>query len=143
MTASQTYTTVQEAALVVLRLVVAAVFLYAGIAKLPFWSAPMEGMSPLMHTLVRFLSIVEPLGAVALLAGFLTRWAAAGLGIIMVGAVFFSRITMHTPVFTGQKGAGLDYNFLLLAGCLALLAFGAGRWSIDALRAGRTTVARA
>jgi putative oxidoreductase len=135
----QPYTAVQEAALVVLRLVVAAVFLYAGTAKWPLWSTPMEGMSALMHNLIRFLAIVEPLGAVALLIGFLTRWAAAGLGIIMVGAVFFSRITMHTPLFTGQKGAGLDYNFLLLAGCLALLAFGAGRWSVDAVRGPRSS----
>jgi putative oxidoreductase len=131
---TQPYTPVQEAALIVLRLVVAAIFLYAGAAKLPMWSAPMEGMSPLMHNLVRFLAIVEPLGALALLLGFLTRWAAAGLGIIMVGAIVFSRVTMHTPLFTAQQGAGLDYNLLILAGCLALLAFGAGRWSADAIR---------
>ena len=128
------FTPIQEAALVLLRLVVAAVFLYAGTAKWAMWSTPIEGMSPFMHNLIRFLAIVEPLGAVALLLGFLTRWAAAGLAIIMVGAVFFSRMTMHTPLFTGPTGAGLDYNFLLLAGCVALLAFGAGRWSVDAMR---------
>ena len=128
---SQPYTPMQESALIVLRLVVAAVFLYAGTAKWPLWSAPMPGMSPLLHNLIRFLAIVEPLGAVALLLGFLTRWAAAGLAIIMVGAVVFSRVTMHTSLFTGQQGAGLDYNLLLLAGCVALLAFGAGRWSVD------------
>ena len=131
---TQPYSAPQEAALVLLRLVVAAVFLYAGTAKWPLWSTPMEGMSALMHNLIRFLAIVEPLGAVALLLGFLTRWAAAGLAIIMVGAVFFSRITMHTALFTGPKGAGLDYNFLLLAGSVALVAFGAGRWSVDAMR---------
>ena len=137
------YSPAQEAALIVMRLVVAAVFLYAGTAKWPMWSTAMEGMSPLMHNLIRFLAIVEPLGAVAVLAGFLTRWAAAGLAIIMVGAVVFSRVTMHTPLFTGQQGAGLDYNFLLLAGCLALLAFGAGRWSVDAIRSGGRSFPRA
>ena len=131
---TQPYTPTQEAALIVLRLVVAAVFLYAGTAKWPMWSAPMEGMSSLMHNLIRFLSIVEPLGAVALLLGFLTRWAAAGLAIIMLGAIPFSRVTMKTSLFTDPQGAGLDYNLLLLAGCIALLAFGAGRWSVDAMR---------
>ena len=131
---TQPYTPTQEAALIALRLVVAAVFLYAGTAKWPMWSAPMEGMSPLMHNLIRFLSIVEPLGAVALLLGFLARWAAAGLAIIMLGAIPFSRVTMKTSLFTGQQGAGLDYNLLLLVGCIALLAFGAGRWSVDAMR---------
>jgi putative oxidoreductase len=120
--------------LLVLRLVVAAVFLYAGSAKWPFWSAAPEGMSGLLLNLMKFLSIVEPLGSVALVLGFLTRWAAAGLGIIMVGAIVFARLTMHTGLFTSPQGTGLDYNLLILAGCVALTAFGAGRWSVDALR---------
>jgi uncharacterized membrane protein YphA (DoxX/SURF4 family) len=28
----------------------------------------------------------------------------------------------------------LDYNLLILAGCIVLLAFGAGGWSLDAAR---------
>jgi uncharacterized membrane protein YphA (DoxX/SURF4 family) len=62
----------------------------------------------------------------------LTRWAAAGLGIIMVGAVYFVRVTMKAGFFTSPQGTGLDYNLLILAGCIALVAFGAGRWSVDA-----------
>ena len=130
----QPYTKIQDTALLVLRLVVAAVFLYAGSAKWPFWSAPPEGMSGVMLNLTKFLSIVEPLGGVALIVGFLTRWAAAGLGIIMVGAVYFVQVTMKAGFFTSQQGTGLDYNLLILAGCIALLAFGAGRWSVDAIR---------
>jgi hypothetical protein len=42
------YTKAQDTALLVLRLVVAAVFLYAGSAKWPFWAAPPEGMSVLL-----------------------------------------------------------------------------------------------
>jgi putative oxidoreductase len=130
----QPFTKAQDIALLVLRLVVAAVFLYAGTAKWAFWSAPMEGMSTTLHTLVRFLSIVEPLGALALVLGFLTRWAAAGLGIIMVGAIYYARNSLHAGVFTGPQGTGLDYNMLLLAGCIVVIAFGAGRWSVDATR---------
>jgi putative oxidoreductase len=131
---SQRYTKAQDAALLVLRLVVAAVFLYAGSAKWPFWSTPPEGMSSLLLNVMKFLSIVEPLGSVALVLGFLTRWAAAGLAIIMVGAIFFARLTMHAGLFTTPQGTGLDYNLVILAGCIALSAFGAGGWSVDAIR---------
>jgi putative oxidoreductase len=130
----QPYNRVQDTALLVLRLVVAAVFLYAGSAKWPFWSTSPEGMSVVLLNLTRFLSIVEPLGSLALLVGVLTRWAAAGLGIIMVGAVFFARFTLEANVFTSPQGTGLDYNLLILAGCIALFAFGAGAWSVDAIR---------
>ena len=130
----QPYTKVQDTALLVLRVVVAAIFVYAGSAKWPFWSAPPEGMSGVMLNLLKFLSIVEPLGGVALIVGFLTRWAAAGLGIIMVGAIFFARLTLHASLFTTPQGAGLDYNLLIFAGCVVLIAFGAGRWSVDAMR---------
>jgi putative oxidoreductase len=128
----QPYTRLQEAALLVLRVIVAAIFLYAGYAKVGFWSAPPEGMSAGMLNLVKFLSIVEPLGAVALVVGLLARWAAVGLAVIMVGAVFFLRFTMQTGLFTGPQGPGLDYNLLILGGYMALMAFGAGRWSVDA-----------
>lgn len=129
----QPYTRFQETALLVLRLITAAIFFYAGYAKVSFWSAPPEGMSAAMVNLVKFLSIVEPLGAVALVVGLLTRWAAAGLAIIMVGAIFFLRFTMQTGLFTTPPGAGLDYNLLILGGCIALMAFGAGSWSVDAI----------
>jgi putative oxidoreductase len=128
------YTKIQDTALLVLRLVVAAIFLYAGSAKWPFWYAPPEGVSVVLLTVLKFLSIVEPLGGLALVLGVLTRWAAAGLGIIMVGAIFFARLALHAGIFTSPQGAGVDYNLLILAGCVALLAFGAGGWSVDAIR---------
>ena len=131
---AQRYTKAQDTALLVLRLVVAAVFLYAGSAKWPFWSAPPEGMSVLLLNVMKFLSVVEPLGSLALVLGVLTRWAAAGLSIIMVGAIFFARLTLHAGLFTTPQGTGLDYNLLILASCVALLAFGAGGWSLDAVR---------
>lgn len=129
----QPYTKFQETALVLLRLIVGAVFLYAGYAKLGFWSAVPEGMPSGMVNLIKFLSVVEPLGGVALLAGFLTRWAAAGLSIIMVGAVFFVYFTMHSGFFTSQEGTGLDYIVLILTGCIALMAFGAGKFAVDTM----------
>ncbi|HAV11706.1 MAG TPA: hypothetical protein DCX32_04185 [Candidatus Moranbacteria bacterium] len=124
----------QDIVLLVLRLVIAAIFLFAAWAKWQYISMSPDGVEVPMEKLTKFLMIVEPLGAVALIGGFLTRSAAAGLAMIMVGAVFVLRITAKSSLFTGQEGIGLDYNLLILAGCLVLAAFGPGRWSIDAMR---------
>jgi len=126
-------TTLQDFALLTLRLIVGAVFVWAGYAKWFIWSAPMEGMTPMMVYLTKFLSIVEPLGGVALILGFLTRWAAGGLAIIMAGSLYFVYTMYWNGFFTGMNGIGMDYNVLLLAGSVVLIAFGAGCWSVDAL----------
>jgi putative oxidoreductase len=128
------YTKPQHTALLVLRLVVAGIFMYAGTAKWPFFSTAPEGMTAGLLNIMKFLAIIEPLGSIALIIGFLTRLAAAGLAIIMVGAIYFARFTMHATLFTTPKGTGLDYNLLIFAACIALAAFGAGRWSVDAIR---------
>jgi len=93
----------------------------------------MEGMTPMMINLTKFLSIVEPLGGIALILGFLTRWAAGGLAIIMAGSLYFVYAMYWNGFFTGMNGVGMDYNVLLLTGSIMLAAFGAGCWSVDAL----------
>lgn len=128
----QSSMTFQDAALFVLRLIIAAIFLYAGYAKLTFWSAPPEGMPTGMVNLIKFLSIVEPLGGLAIAIGFLTRWAAAGLAIIMVGAIFIMQFMMGVGFSTAQ-GPGWDFPLAILGGCLVLMAFGPGTWSVDAM----------
>lgn len=116
-----------------MRLVIAATFLVAAYYKIPFWSGPMEGMSEGMRYLTLLLSIVEPLGALALIVGFLTRYAAWGLSIIMAGAVIMTAVVMKIGFIT-QTGAGWNFPLLVLAGCLILATFGAGGWSLDAVR---------
>lgn len=127
-------TNLQDVALLLLRLVIAAIFLYVGgYGKLFFWtSPPPEGMPTALVLLMKFLSIVEPIGAIALIAGFLTRWASMGLAIIMIGAIAFLRLMAQTLWFTSQQGSGIDYVLLILAGCFVLMTFGPGAWSVDA-----------
>jgi putative oxidoreductase len=127
------FTKVQDGALVLMRLVLGSIFIWAGYAKLFIWSAPLEGMTPIMINLTKFLSIVEPLGGLALVLGFLTRWAGAGLAIIMLGSLYFVYFMYNAPIFTGMNGIGLDYNVLLMTGSFLLAALGAGNWSVDAL----------
>lgn len=130
-----TYTVSQNAALLVLRVILAIIFFHAGIAKWFLWSIePMEGLPVWLHYMMLFLSIAEPIGAAAVLAGFLTRTAAACLAIIMIGSIPISHFMMGVPFFTAPQLPGWDANLMILGGCLALAAFGAGAWSVDALR---------
>lgn len=124
----------QSVALLALRMIVAVVFLFAAYAKLAFWSSPPAGTPAGMENLIRFLTVVEPLGAVALVVGFLTKWAASGFAIIMVGAILVLQFIMNVSFFTMPAAIGWDYDLLLLGSCVILMAFGAGKYSIDAIR---------
>src|SRR5258708_19013408 len=112
-----------------LRLAVGTVFLVQGVKKQKFWKMqPSEQLPSGMINVLRLLSIVEPLGGVAMLAGFLTRQAAIGLSIIMVGAINLKARQMKKG-FTGD--GGWEFDFVLLAANIALLLLGAGAWSLD------------
>jgi putative oxidoreductase len=75
----------------------------------------------------------EFFGALAVIAGLLTRLAAAGIAAIMLVAVGMA----HWPNgffmnWSGnQKGEGFEYHLLALALALALVAAGPGKWSLD------------
>jgi putative oxidoreductase len=77
-------------------------------------------------------------GSIALIAGFMTRIAALGTGLVMIGAV----ITLHAGNgffmnwFGNQAGEGFEFHLLALALVVALIRSGAGRASIDARIAG-------
>jgi len=60
--------------------------------KIPFWSSAPEGISPFLLFATKLLSIAEPLGATAILIGFLTRLASWGFIIILIGAIFVSQL---------------------------------------------------
>lgn len=122
---------VVQLALVVLRSAVAASFLIHGLQKTAMWKMqPSEQLPASMLSILRLLSVVEPLGAVALLFGFLTQWAAAGFIVIMLGAIRLKSGKMHKK-FTGEGGWELD--FLLLAIALSLVLFGGGKVALDSL----------
>jgi len=83
-----------------------------------------------------FLAIMaESVGAVALIAGFLTRIAALGIATNMTVAIFM----VHLPNgffmnWAGnQKGEGFEYHLLAIALAAALMIKGGGKWSIDRL----------
>ena len=129
----QPYTKSQNIALLLLRLITAVIFLYAAYAKLPLWYFEPDGISATLANIMKLLTIVAPLGALAIAFGFLTRLAASGLSIIMVGAIWVSQFVMQIG-FATSTGAGWNFSLVVLAGCIVLMAFGAGAWSVDAKR---------
>jgi putative oxidoreductase len=90
--------------------------------------------------LIAFLVIIgESIGALAIAAGFFTRFSAASLGVIMLGAIGM----VHWPNgffmnwFGQQAGEGFEFHLLVIGMALALVANGGGKWSVDGLIAQR------
>jgi len=75
----------------------------------------------------------ESLGALGLIAGFLTRFCAAGLLLIMSGAVIMSHAANGFFMnWSGKQGGeGFEYHILVIALCLPLLISGGGLFSAD------------
>lgn len=86
--------------------------------------------------IVAFLIIIgESFGSLGLISGFLSRFAAFGISLIMLGAAFL----VHLPNgffmnWSGQQpGEGFEFHILALGLGLIVMIVGGGRWSIDKL----------
>jgi putative oxidoreductase len=77
--------------------------------------------------------LAESLGALGLIAGFLTRLCAFGIIATQLGAIFL----VHLPFgffmnWTGtQKGEGVEYALLMLGLAVPLMIWGGGKASVD------------
>jgi len=126
----------------ILRLTLGLVMFPHGAQKLLGWyggygfPGTMGFFTETMHLpwIIGFLVIMgEFFGSLGLLAGLLTRFTAASLSVIMLGAI----VTSHLPHgffmnwFGNQQGEGYEYHLLAIGIGLALLVTGAGRWSLD------------
>jgi putative oxidoreductase len=121
--------TLTDWGLLVLRVGLGVTFLVHGIQKRAMWKMQPSAQMPAgLLSILRLLSIAEPLGGVAAITGFLTQLAAAGFVIIMLGAINLKARQLHKG-FTGDGGWELDY--VLLSAAVALLILGAGRISLD------------
>ncbi len=117
--------------LLALRLGIGTVFLAHGSQKRAMWSTQPSAQMPAgLLSLLRVLSIAEPLGGLATLVGLLTQAAAAGFILVMLGAIRLKVQQLHKG-FTGE--GGWEFEFLLLVGAIALLFLGAGKVALDRL----------
>jgi putative oxidoreductase len=126
--------TLTDWGLLVLRVGVGVTFLVHGIQKRAMWKMQPSAQMPAgLLTILRLLSIAEPLGGVAAITGLVTQLAAAGFVIVMLGAINLKARQLHKG-FTGDGGWELD--LVLLSGAIALVILGAGRISLDRMLLG-------
>jgi putative oxidoreductase len=117
-----------DLSLLLLRVVVALVFGSSGFSHLksPKKRAESIGMSVPFTV---FLGTAELAGAIALLAGILTQWAALGLILTMLGAIYKKIVEWKTG-FWGEKSMGWHYDLLFIAMLFVIVTEGPGRFSL-------------
>ena len=121
-------------AMVVLRGAVGVVFLAHGIKhfksreKTMKWASSIGLRSPAIQW--TFMTFGEIGIGVALLVGFLTAFAAAGVVAMMFGAFW----TVHRYAgfwITARPDEGYEYAFVLVAAAVVIALLGPGEWSLD------------
>ena len=131
--------TLQNPLALLSRLLLAALFLPAGIGKITGFAGTAGYIASVglpMPTVAAAVAIaVEVLGGLALIVGFGTRWAALALALFTLGASFFFHNYWAMPA-EQQMMQQLMFmkNIGVTGGLLALAAFGAGAFSLDARR---------
>jgi putative oxidoreductase len=117
-----------DLSLLLLRLMVALVFGTSGFndLKRPRERAESLGMSVPFTV---FLGAAELAGAIAVAAGFLAEWAALGLILVMLGAIYMKAVKWKTG-FWGEKSMGWHYEVLLIAMNLVIVTTGGGKYSL-------------
>jgi putative oxidoreductase len=128
MSSTHTSTTANNALNLAGRVLLAALFLPAGIGKLTGFAGTVGYIAsvglPLPAVGAVLALVVEIVGGIALIAGFGTRIAALVLAAFTLVASFFFHAFWAVPADQAVVG-----------GLLALAANGAGGWSLDARRA--------
>jgi putative oxidoreductase len=124
--------------LLLLRLTLGIVFMAHGSQKLlgafggHGLSATMHMMGPVLGFLV---SIGEFFGGLGILVGILSRFSAAAIAVIMLGAIV--TVHMKNGFFMNwmgtQHGEGFEFHLLVIGMCLLLVLSGPGRLSATAL----------
>jgi len=122
------------------RLLLVAVFLPAGLAKLSGFEGPVGYIEsvglPLPAVAAAAALTLEILGSLALLVGFQTRIVAAVLAVFtLVASFFFHAFWAAAPEQAFVQQLLFFKNVGVVGGLLVLVSSGAGAWSLDAKKA--------
>ena len=121
------------------RILLAALFLPAGIGKLTGFAGTVGYIAsvglPLPQVGAALALIVEIVGGIALITGFGTRFAALALAVFTAVASFFFHNYWAAPAEQQMVQQLMFFkNVAVVGGLLTLAAWGAGSWSLDARR---------
>jgi uncharacterized membrane protein YphA (DoxX/SURF4 family) len=130
---------------------VGGVFLWEGILKFVYTNQGVGRFTkigiPAPEFMAHFVAILEIVGGVLLISGFLTRFIAIPFVIEMVVAIISTKVTLYLgtsplplPPAPPQIGAWavlheIRSDYAQIMSVLFLLVAGPGPWSVDAMRA--------
>jgi uncharacterized membrane protein YphA (DoxX/SURF4 family) len=134
------------------------VFLWEGVLKFVYANQGVGRFTklgfPAPEATADLVALLEIVGGLLLLAGFLTRWISIPFLILMVGAMLSTKIDMFlgtsplplpsSPPLTGFWAVlhEIRSEYAQLLTVLFLFLAGPGPWSVDAVLAGRAGASR-
>jgi putative oxidoreductase len=112
------------------RILIALIFLLSGIDKFVHYAPTLGYMTkvglPFPEVLLIVSAILEIVAALAIIAGWQTRWAAAALVLWMIPVTW----VFHNPSGGQEQMAHFMKNVAIMGGLLLLWALGPGAWSV-------------
>lgn len=132
--ASRDYPAIASAASLLGRLMISALFLISGIGKITAPAATIGYIAslglPFPQLVLAIAIAVEIILVPALALGYRTRWVATVIAVYCVATAIFFHRNFTDP----NQFLNFFKNIAMAGGLLQIVAFGAGRFSLDARR---------
>ncbi|MBI1984554.1 MAG: DoxX family protein [Candidatus Wildermuthbacteria bacterium] len=113
----------------VLRLVIAAIFIYHALPKLKGAKMMSQAMG-MPAGMIFMLGGIEFLSSLGMIFGVYIQIAAFLLAMVMVGAIYFKMVKWHVP-FGAMNKTGWEFDLILLVASIVLLVSGGGAIGIQ------------
>ncbi|MBE0624519.1 MAG: DoxX family protein [Burkholderiales bacterium] len=132
-------TNLQNSAALAGRILLALIFIISGYGKIAGYAGTAAYMAskgvPLVGILLPLTILVELGGGLLVAMGWKARWAAAVIFLFLIPVTLvFHNPSGLAPAEAQQQTIQLLKNLSIMGGMLGVFAFGAGRFSIDAMK---------